>query len=181
MENQKYIGKYRATVINNSDPKKIGRLQVMVPDVSNVALSSWAMPCVPLGGAQMGTYMIPTPGAGVWVEFEQGDPDYPIWVGYYWGSAIEVPSLAQLLPPLPPGVPVPPSMVMQTAGQNAVVVSDAPVPPMKAPGTMLFSQGTSITLDASGVTISGSTINLIGGAVNIIGLTNINEGALEIT
>ena len=22
---------------------------------------------------------------GVWVEFEQGDPDYPIWTGCYWG------------------------------------------------------------------------------------------------
>ena len=25
-------------------------------------------------------------GAGVWIEFEQGDPDYPIWTGGFWGS-----------------------------------------------------------------------------------------------
>lgn len=171
---QRYHGKYRATVINNVDPKNIGRLQVKVPDVSNVALSSWAMPCVPLGGIQMGMYMIPAINAGVWIEFEQGDPDYPIWVGYYWGSTAEVPSMAQ---PLAPGAP---AIVMQTPTQNAVVISDVAVPPMTAPGAMLFSPGASITVDGSSVTITATTINLIG-AVNIMGPTDINGGALKIT
>src|SRR5258706_14152752 len=91
---QRFYGKYRGTVINNVDPLQIGRIQVMVPDVSNVIPSSWAMPCVPIAGKQMGTYIVPQAGAGVWVEFEQGNPDYPIWVGGFWGSAAEVPALA---------------------------------------------------------------------------------------
>ena len=38
--------------------------------------------------------MVPQIGAGVWIEFEQGDPDYPIWIGCFWGSAAEVPPAA---------------------------------------------------------------------------------------
>ncbi|MEM9218823.1 MAG: phage baseplate assembly protein V [Cyanobacteria bacterium P01_F01_bin.150] len=173
---QRYHGKYRATVINNVDPKSIGRLQVMVPDVSNVALSSWAMPCVPLGGIQMGMYMVPAINAGVWIEFEQGDPDYPIWVGYYWGSTVEVPATAKSVAP---GVPV---IVMQTPSQNAVVVSDVPVPPMMLlPGAMMVSGTSAITADAQGVTIRAPKITLEAAVIDINGLTSINETALVVT
>ena len=55
------------------------------------------MPCVPIAGKQKGMFMVPQIGAGVWIEFEQGDPDYPIWVGGFWGSVAEVP--AALAPP----------------------------------------------------------------------------------
>ena len=48
--------------------------------------TTWAMPCVPIAGKQEGVYMVPQIGAGVWIEFEQGDPDYPIWVGGFWGA-----------------------------------------------------------------------------------------------
>ena len=53
------------------------------------------MPCVPVAGIQIGMFAVPQIGSGVWVEFEQGDPDYPIWVGCFWGSAAEVPALAR--------------------------------------------------------------------------------------
>ena len=97
----KFYGKYRGTVFNNVDPLQLGRIQVMVPDVFGLTPSSWAMPCVPIAGKQEGTFFVPQIGAGVWVEFEQGEPDYPIWVGGFWGLAAEVPSLA-LAPPAPP-------------------------------------------------------------------------------
>ena len=64
---QKFYGKYRGTVIQNVDPMQIGRIQVIVPDVSGLLPSSWAMPCFPLAGKQMGAYWIPQIGAGVWV------------------------------------------------------------------------------------------------------------------
>ena len=95
----KFLGKYRGTVINNIDPEQRGRIQVLVPDVSNIVPSSWAMPCVPVAGIQMGMFTVPPIGSGVWVEFEQGDPDYPVWVGCFWGTAAEVPSLARIVPP----------------------------------------------------------------------------------
>ena len=80
--------------IGDVDPMMIGRIQVLVPAVSGILLSSWAMPCVPVAGIQTGFFTIPIPGSGVWIEFEQGDPDYPIWVGGFWGTAAEVPALA---------------------------------------------------------------------------------------
>jgi len=164
-----YFGKYRGTVINNIDPMQIGRLQVMVPDVMGVGISSWAMPCVPLAGPQMGAYFVPLIGAGVWVEFEGGDPDYPIWTGGFWGSAAEVPALALA------GLPASPSIVLQTSGQNSVVVSDLP----GTGGIMLkATTGAMILINETGITISngqGATIMLTGPTVTI------NQGALVVT
>lgn len=164
-----YYGKYRGMVINNVDPMQKGRVQVQVPDVLGVGVSSWAMPCVPLTGPQMGTYFVPTIGSGVWVEFEGGDPDYPIWTGGFWGSAAEVPALALA------GLPASPSIVLQTSGQNSIVVSDVP----GTGGIMLKStSGAMILINETGITISngqGATIMLTGPTVTI------NQGALAIT
>ena len=59
---------------------------VQVPDVLGETPSSWAMPCVPAAGIQAGCFIVPPIGSQVWVEFEQGDPDYPIWTGGFWGT-----------------------------------------------------------------------------------------------
>jgi uncharacterized protein involved in type VI secretion and phage assembly len=44
------------------------------------------MPCVPYAGDKIGSYMIPQKGSGVWVEFEGGDPSYPVWSGCFWAD-----------------------------------------------------------------------------------------------
>jgi Type VI secretion system/phage-baseplate injector OB domain len=75
----RYYGIYRGTVINNIDPMQIARIMVSVPDVGGITPSTWAMPCVPISGKQMGTFMVPQIGSGVWVQFEGGDPDFPVW------------------------------------------------------------------------------------------------------
>ena len=166
---EKYFGKHRGMVINNIDPEQRGRLLVQVPDVIGITTSSWAMPCVPIAGTQMGVYVVPLIGAGVWVEFEGGDTDYPIWTGGFWGTAAEVPALALA------GIPASPNIVMQTTGQNTLMVSDLPGP---TGGIMLKSpSGASITVNDTGIYIQngkGASINLVGPAVNI------NSGALNI-
>lgn len=81
----RFFGKYRGTVKDNKDPTQRGRLEVLVPAVMDQE-PVWAMPCVPYAGDNMGFYAVPEPGAGVWVEFEAGDPSYPIWVGCYWAD-----------------------------------------------------------------------------------------------
>lgn len=81
----RYYGKYRGLVRDNNDPTKRGRVKVEVPAVLN-DLTVWAMPCLPYAGNKVGLYAIPEPGAGVWVEFEAGDPSYPIWVGGFWAD-----------------------------------------------------------------------------------------------
>src|SRR5512141_2928090 len=99
MSERMYYGKYRGVVLNNIDPMRIGRIMVQVPDVSGLLPSSWAIPCVPVAGIQQGFFTVPAIGSGVWVEFEHGDLDYPIWVGGFWGSAAEVPAIANTIPP----------------------------------------------------------------------------------
>ena len=82
-----FFGKYRGVVTDNKDPLMIGRVRARVPDVMGDGESGWAMPCAPFGGAAAGLLRLPTVGAGVWIEFEHGDPDYPIWAGCWWGAA----------------------------------------------------------------------------------------------
>jgi uncharacterized protein involved in type VI secretion and phage assembly len=82
----RYFGKYRGTVADNADETGRGRIKVRVPAVLG-ELEVWAMPCVPYAGAGVGFYSLPEPGTGVWVEFEAGDPSYPIWTGFFWADA----------------------------------------------------------------------------------------------
>jgi uncharacterized protein involved in type VI secretion and phage assembly len=167
---EKNYGKYRGTVLNNIDPLQKGRVQVQVPNVLGLGISSWAMPCVPIAGQQMGVYVVPSIGAGVWVEFEGGNPDYPIWTGGFWGSAAEVPALA-----LAPSIPASPNIVLQTLGQNTISISDVP----GTGGILLRSTtGAMILVNDVGITISngkGATISMVGPTVTI------NNGALVVT
>ncbi|HEX8777968.1 MAG TPA: phage baseplate assembly protein V [Rhodanobacter sp.] len=166
----RFYGKYRGTVIQNVDPEQIGRIQAMVPDVSGLLPSSWAMPCVPFAGKQSGVYVVPQIGAGVWVEFEQGDPDYPVWSGGYWDSAAEVPALALA------GNPASPSLVLQSGLQNGITISDMPGP---TGGILIKSAtGAMILVNDVGITISngkGATVVLAGPTVTV------NNGALVAT
>lgn len=86
-----YFGKYRGKVENNVDPQMMGRVQVSVPAVLGQGTRSWAMPCAPYAGSGVGFFAVPPQGANVWVEFEGGDPDSPIWSGCFWGRPDEVP------------------------------------------------------------------------------------------
>jgi uncharacterized protein involved in type VI secretion and phage assembly len=92
----RFYGKYRGSVVDNADPEKLGRLRVKVPSVLGEELvTGWAMPCVPYGGAaNQGLFAIPEVDAGVWIEFEEGDLEFPIWVGTFWtkpGGEVETP------------------------------------------------------------------------------------------
>ena len=91
-----FYGKYRGFVVDNIDPEQLGRLKIQVPSVLGTeVVTGWAMPCVPYGGAaNQGFFFIPDIGAGVWVEFEEGDLEFPIWTGTFWskpGGESEVP------------------------------------------------------------------------------------------
>jgi len=81
--NQTFYGKYRGKVVDTADTTKRGRLKVTVPAVmGDQAL--WAMPCVPYAGAQLGFFALPPAGSAVWVEFEGGNLNQPIWAGCFW-------------------------------------------------------------------------------------------------
>jgi hypothetical protein len=77
------FGKYRGTVVDNNDPLKRGSVKVVVPTVMGTQ-PLWALPCVPYAGPDVGFYAIPPVGASVWVEFENGRRNHPIWAGCFW-------------------------------------------------------------------------------------------------
>lgn len=170
---QRFYGKYRGTVINNIDPQFQARLLVQVVDVLGLFTSSWAMPCVPFAGPNLGQYSVPPVGAGVWVEFEQGNPRKPIWVGCFWGSSTNGPSTAKTL--VPTGPMIAPTMLVQTAGLNAIAISDGPFATyqLAAGGIAISSGPSSIVVDKVGIRIKAPTIT-------INGLTVINNGALSV-
>jgi uncharacterized protein involved in type VI secretion and phage assembly len=160
MPEKRYYGKYRATVLNNQDPLVQARLMLQVPDVLGDMPTSWALPCLPAVGKQMGVFALPAMGSTVWAEFEQGNPDYPIWVGGYWGSAAEVPPLALAAPP---GMQ---NILLQTTGQNSLWITDTPGP---TGGIVLKSGGSMLIVNDSGIFLTNGTasVTLIGNTVAV--------------
>jgi hypothetical protein len=170
----KYYGKYRGLVVENIDPEQIGRVLVQVPDVLGEIPTSWAMPCVPAAGIQAGCFIVPPIGSQVWVEFEQGDPDYPIWTGGFWGLVADIPIFATAPPAIPPGQ----NIVLQTTGQNMVLVSDAPPSPVTGGIVLKSTSGAMIVVNDTGIYLSAgpglASITLVGPTVDI------NLGALTV-
>jgi hypothetical protein len=168
----RYYGKYRGTVLVNVDPMQIGRIMAQVPDVLGELPSSWAMPCVPAAGIQSGAFIVPPIGSQVWIEFEQGDPDYPIWTGGFWGLVADVPVLAIAEAAIPPGQ----NIVIQTTGQNSLILSDAVPSPATGGIILKGASGAMIVVNETGIYLSngqGATITLIGPtvAINVTALT----------
>ncbi len=164
----KFFGKYRGVVTDNKDPLMTGRIRARVPDVTGDADSGWALPCAPFGGSSTGFFAVPKEGAGVWIEFEHGDPEYPIWAGCWWGNATEMPPT--LLVPPPPFKKV----MVRTEGGHSILLDDTP----GIGGiTLETSTGAKIAITAVGIEITngmGATIKLTGPQVSV------NNGALDI-
>ncbi len=172
---RKFYGKFRGTVANHIDPLGLGRIQVLVPDVSTTTISSWALPCFPWGGGTPtgGMFSVPLPGAQVWVEFEKGDPDSPIWTGCFAKTTKDIASDARTT--LPPAGAVFPGLTFQTPGRHVFQISDMPGP---TGGIQLRTRsGAMIAITDLGITITngkGATITMLGKT------TDINSGALTI-
>ncbi len=163
---QLFYGKFRGIVTDTQDPLLMGRVRAKVPDVMGDEESGWAMPCAPFGGQSAGFFALPTVGAGVWIEFEHGDPEYPIWVGCWWGSVAEMPPVL-LVPPYK-------KVLIQTEGGHSITLDDTP----GIGGISLeTSGGQKISLTALGIEIDngmGATIKLTGPQISL------NNGALEV-
>ncbi|MFZ4506496.1 MAG: phage baseplate assembly protein V [Fimbriimonas sp.] len=162
----KFLGKFRGTVVNNIDPMMLGRVQVSVPDVLADGQMSWAMPCVPYAGSGVGFFAIPPVGANIWVEFEGGNPDFPIWVGCFWGTG-EVPAS----PALPQMTVFKTDAITLTlsniSGAGGFTV-EANSPAVALPSKMV--------MDSSGIEISTGAAKIKLSAAGV----SINDGALEV-
>jgi uncharacterized protein involved in type VI secretion and phage assembly len=165
-----YFGKYRATVLSTTDPMVQGRIMVQLADRYGPFPSTWALPAVPFAGKGMGGVVaLPQIGSMVWVEFEAGDPDYPIWSGGFWPDAAGFPVLA-----LAGATPLAPNIHFQTTTGVSVTLSDLPAKQVQ----VMTPTGAMLVIGASGITISngqGASIVMSGPSVII------NGGALVVT
>jgi hypothetical protein len=162
-----FFGKYRGKVENNFDPLQQGRLQVSCAAVFGEGKFSWAMPCVPFAGPQVGFFALPPKDANVWVEFEGGDPDYPIWSGCFW-SVGEVPAQPALE-----------QMHVIKTGSITLTLSDLPgiggftlevnPPAVATPLKMVFNaQGIELSNGAAKVALTPVSVSVNDGALEVI-------------
>lgn len=164
---RRYLGKYRGTVRVNEDPLGKGRLMVECPDVYGMFPSTWAMPCLPMASIATGMFVKPPLGSGVWVEFENGDPNRPIWVGGYWTVPQSTPMVSKLSLTTPPTNPV---VTFETL-TSSLSLSDTPLGMF---GTACLRSGaSSITFNPDGIVIVAPSVSIVtpSFSVNRVALT----------
>ncbi|GAA2758333.1 phage baseplate assembly protein V [Actinopolymorpha rutila] len=162
-----FYGKYRGTVALNIDPLMRGRVQVKVPAVFGDGQLSWAEVCVPYAGDGVGIFAVPPQGAGVWVEFEGGDPQKPIVSGCFWNAGQA------------PASPAVPQVKVWKTDAVSITLSDLPgaggltieVGPPAAPVAMklaMTASGIELSVGASKIELSPASVKVNGGALEVI-------------
>ena len=195
---ERYFGKYRGLVVDNQDPETRARVTLRVPSVLGAeVVTHWAEPCLPFGGlADQGLFLVPEVGAQVWVEFEEGNVNKPIWTGTLWQQSDDAPSEAAERSPNMRELKTPSGHILSfddTEGEEAfrlyhpadaeltidaagsVQLTDAAGAElnMDAAGSSIEikdANGNSITLESSGVTVTdaaGNKIVLEGGGIEL--------------
>jgi uncharacterized protein involved in type VI secretion and phage assembly len=168
MSSGPFLGKYRGTVRDNIDPDGLGRIRAIVPSVTgNDEPSTWALPCLPAAGPGMGLFTVPQVGSAVWIEYEGGDPGYPIWAGGYWRRG-EVPNLVPVESLLAP------TITLQTPKGNGIVICDATgkgVVVQSASGAKISVTDKGVITIANGqnavIELTGISVNVNGDALTI--------------
>jgi len=202
---QRFYGKYRGIVVDNADPESLGRLKIKVPSVLGTeVVTGWATPCLPYGGAaNQGFLFIPEVDAGVWVEFEEGDLEFPIWVGSYWskpGGESELPKPNDAEGAEEGSVQDPPTRkIIKTLKGHTIQLEDADgeemvllveavngqVVTLNQDGIKVTDgkNGNTVTLDSSGIVIedkNGNVITMDSASVTIKSSSiKVGDGASE--
>lgn len=162
-----HYGKYRGKVAANTDPMQLGRIQVTCPAVLGDGRLAWALPCTPYAGQGVGFFMVPPEGADVWVEFEGGDPDYPIWAGCFWsdGQVPAQPAVATTKMLKTDGLTLTIDDLSGAGGVTLEVGSPAVAIPMKI---ALTSDGIEISTGSASVKLDPASVSVNDGALQVI-------------
>ncbi len=159
---QRFYGKYRGVVADNKDPLMLGRIRAMVPAVYGDKETGWALPCSPYAGKGVGMFFVPPIGANVWIEFEEGNTDYPIWAGCFWGTG-EAPKMPAL----------PETKVIKTDFANILLddlpgVSSVTIETKNGLKIVMNLQGIEIRNGAAKIKMTPASVSLNDGAFEVI-------------
>ena len=118
-------------------------------------------------GGGVGLFLIPPANANVWVEFEAGNLDKPIWAGCFWetGQVPAQPAIAEM-------------KVLKTDGMT-LTINDLPgaggvtldvTPPIVATPLKisLTSSGIELSNGAASVKLTPASVSLNNGALEVI-------------
>ena len=207
---EKFFGKYRGLVVDNQDPENRARVTLQIPSImGNEAITHWAEPCLPFGGlADQGLFMVPEVGAQVWVEFEAGNINHPIWTGTTWQQSGDAPQEAGDRSPNMRQLKTPSGQILSfddTEGEEEIRLyhpssaelkidpegviqmtdADGATLVMNAAGSSIEisdSNGNTIKMEAAGTTVSdsnGNEIKMEGGGVKVTSSATVTiEGSM---
>jgi hypothetical protein len=156
-----FYGKYRGKVTDNHDPMMLGRVRAKVPSVFGDQETGWALPNTPYGGSGVGFFFIPPIDANVWIEFEQGNPESPIWSGCFWGVG-EAPKMPA----------VPEFKIIKTD------IADITINDLAGAGgiTIETKNGLKVVMDITGIELSNAAASIKLNPASV----SVNNGALEV-
>lgn len=161
----RFYGKYRGVVTGNSDPEGRARLQVRVPEVRGDSVTDWALPAMPYAGDKVGFFALPPVGASIWVEYEGGNLQFPIWSGCFWErDQIETADAV-------------PEVVFLRTSQATIRIDDAAGEvKIEIGGAKITLTASEIKLEASQITntASGASTQLTAGGFDAL------QGALKV-
>ena len=80
-------GMYRGTVVSVDDPENRYRVLVNVPSVTGDYAAGWAEPCLQYCTDTEGDCFLPVIGDTIWVMFEEGKLNRPVWIGNWYATA----------------------------------------------------------------------------------------------
>lgn len=156
MSNQ-YFGKYRAKVVDVKDPEKRGRIRVMCPKVLGEAKSAWCEPCIPVAYDKGGDFAIPKLNEFVWVEFEEGNSNKPVYTGGLWSTEKS------------PSNPYETAERLITWGKCKIKISKNDVMTLSVGGCSIVMTGstTTITVGGSSITLTKDGIKLSSAKIDL--------------
>jgi len=166
-----FYGKYRAIVTDVDDPDNRGRIRASVPAILGDHPCGWAMPAAPFAGDGHGFLMLPKIGSGVWIEFEAGQLDSPIWSGGWWGAGER---------PQPEGERL--RVIVSEAGHKIVFddeTRELRIAHGDGPEIIMTSDAITLTVGGCAIEIGATKVSINNGVIEIgLGGVGLVKGAL---
>lgn len=189
-----FYGTYKGQVVDNQDPDGQGKLKVHCPTIhGDTYPDTWAWPISPFAGRQFGFFAIPDKDEWVWVVFDHGRPEYPIWSGGWWGDGDPTSDMVptNVVLAVKEGLKVilnrqDKSILIQKDAQNSILIDDNGITIITNKDVKVTAQGdvdvkaNNVNVDAQAVKITAQSTEIDSANIKMVGQVEI-EGDLHTT